>query len=71
MFTILWAPLQQVAQFRGTDVIAMSSHMEVPPRAFLGEQRVAAVQVPRKRRKRVGQLTDIREIRHGIRTQRI
>jgi hypothetical protein len=47
MDTILWTPLQQLAQFWGTDMIAMSPHVEVPSRAFLGEGCVAAIQVLR------------------------
>src|SRR6266851_7136819 len=53
---ILRTPLQQLAQFRRTDVIAMSSQMKVPARAFLDEGRVAAIQVPSVRGIRLGQL---------------
>jgi hypothetical protein len=43
--TTLWTPLQQLAQFWGTDMIAMSPHVEDPSRAFLGEGCVAGIQV--------------------------
>jgi len=39
------APLQQLAYFRHTDVIAVSPHVKVPPRAPSDEGRVATVQV--------------------------
>jgi hypothetical protein len=55
---ISWTPLQQLAQFWGTDMIAMTSHVEVPSRTFGGEGCVTAIQVPRERRKCVGQLID-------------
>jgi hypothetical protein len=37
--TILWAPLQQLAQVWRTGLIAVSSHVKVSPRSFLGPQR--------------------------------
>lgn len=47
-------------------MIAMCSHVEVPSRTFLGKGYVAAVQVPRERRKRVDQLPNKREMRDRI-----
>ena len=56
LFPVLRAPLQQLAQFWRADMIAMSPHVKVPPRALLDERRVAAVQVTSIRSIRVGQL---------------
>jgi len=57
LFAVLGAPLQQLTQFRRPDVIAVSPHVEVPPRALLYERRVATIQVLNIRSIRVGQLT--------------